>query len=181
MDWLIGQWPHLGQVAGKAALIYVTAVAVLRLAERRTISQWNIIDFATAVAVGAILGRTAVAGSQSYATGAIALLTLVVVHRLASMLRLSPVVSAFTDHPVRVLIAHGQLRHRELRVCGLSERDVFAELRQRGVSRLSDVGYLLYEAKGGLTVVPEATGPIGDLDRAGLDEANWPHDEQPER
>ena len=69
MSWLTGGWAHLGAVAGKAALMYATALVALRLGERRTLAQWTIIDFATAVAMGAIIGRTAIAGTQSYATG----------------------------------------------------------------------------------------------------------------
>lgn len=73
MSWLTGQWLQLWEVAVKAALIYVTAVLVLRFAQRRTMSQWPIIDFATAVAVGAVVGRTAIASDQSILTGAVAL------------------------------------------------------------------------------------------------------------
>jgi hypothetical protein len=84
MSWIVDHWYDLGTVAGKAVLMYATAVVGLRLGERRTLAQWTIIDFATAVAIGAIVGRTAIAGTQSYATGAVALLTLIAVHRLAA-------------------------------------------------------------------------------------------------
>ena len=64
LSWVFGQWSQLGGVAGKAALMYVTALVGLRLGERRTLAQWTIIDFATAVAIGAIVGRTALAEGQ---------------------------------------------------------------------------------------------------------------------
>lgn len=47
-------------------------------------------DFVTAVAIGAIVGRTAIASTQSFVTGGVASLTLIVVHRLASVLRFPP-------------------------------------------------------------------------------------------
>ena len=59
--WLLGQVDELVGVAGKALLIYGTAVVGLRIAHRRTLSQWTAIDFAAAVAIGAVMGRTAVA------------------------------------------------------------------------------------------------------------------------
>src|SRR5436305_5253397 len=68
MSWLVGQSSALGEVAAKAVLMYVTALVALRLGERRTLAQWTVIDFATAVAMGAIIGRSAIAGSQSYLT-----------------------------------------------------------------------------------------------------------------
>lgn len=155
MSWLIGDWQHLGAVVGKVALMYATAVIGLRLAERRTLAQWTIIDFVAAVAVGAIVGRTAVAGTQSLLSGAVALIALVAAHRLLSLLRLRPAVGKLLDHRVRVLVGHGQVDRSQLRVCGLTDDDLFAQLRERGVFDLGAVRYVLYEAKGGITVVPE--------------------------
>src|ERR671929_1253918 len=111
MDWLIGDGSGLGVVIAKAALMYVTALVALRVGERRTLAQWTIIDFATAVAMGAIIGRTAIAGTQSYLTGAVALVTLVAVHRVASVLRFRPMLNKLFDHRVRVLVADGRVRH----------------------------------------------------------------------
>ena len=169
MSWLAGS--SLGFVAAKAALMYVTALFALRVGERRTLAQWTIIDFATAVAMGAIIGRTAIAGSQSYATGAVALVTLVAVHRAASLLRFSPVLGKLADHRVRVLVDDGQVRERELRRCGLTDNDLFAQLRQRGVFSLDQVRYVLYEAKGDITVVRQGAEGTPHLVEAGLEGA----------
>ncbi len=174
MSWIVGPWQDLGVVAGKAVLMYATAVVGLRLGERRTLAQWTIIDFATAVAVGAIVGRTAIAGTQAYLTGAVALLTLIAVHRLASLLRFRPLAGKLFDHRVRVLVDHGHLRRRQLRMCGLTDNDLYAHLRQRGVFDLSGLRYVLYEAKGDLTVVSDraASDPEPPLVQAGLDSAD---------
>lgn len=133
--------------------MYLTALIALRVGERRTLAQWTLIDFATAVAMGAIIGRSAVAGTQSYATGAVALVTLVAVHRAASLLRFNSLLGKLADHRVRVLVANGELRRKELRRCGLTDNDLFAQLRQRGVFDLGEVRYVLYEAKGDITIV----------------------------
>jgi len=170
MSWISGDWQSLGMVASKAVFIYLVALVGLRLGERRTLAQWTIIDFATAVAIGAIVGRTAVASSQSFVTGAGALLTLIVVHRLASWLRFHPTLNKLFDHRVRVLVVNGELRRGQLRRCGLTDSDLFAQLRQLGTQRLSDVRYVLYESKGALTIVgvgDDATA-TGDLIDEGL-------------
>jgi uncharacterized membrane protein YcaP (DUF421 family) len=70
--------------------MYATALLALRVVERRTLEQWTIIDFATAVAMGAIIGRTAIAGTRSYLTGAVAFCTLILIHRMASFIRVRP-------------------------------------------------------------------------------------------
>lgn len=174
MDWLTGSWTDLAAVAGKAALMYVIALIGLRVAQRRTLAQWTIIDFATAVAVGAIIGRTAIAGGQSFATGAVALMTLVLAHLAASMLRFNPVLGRLTDYRVRVLVEHGHVRRGQLRRCGLTDRDLYAEMRMQGWFSLSGVAFVLYEARGGITIVPESStdGPTAPhLVQAGIDNA----------
>jgi len=70
---------------------------------------------------------------------------------------------------VRVLVAHGEVRRHQLRICGLTVEDLYAQLRPRGVFELAGIGYVLYEAKGMLTVVPESAGTLPGLVRAGLD------------
>ena len=168
MAWLTSTWPDLALVAVKALLIYCTALVALRAAERRTLNQWTIIDFAAAVAVGAIVGRTAVAEGQSFASGAVALIVVVAAHRLASVGRFSPLLARMVDHRIRVLVADGELRRRELRLCGLTDADLMAALRQRGHFGLDEVQFVIYEVKGGLTVVPWFDGPVPELVAAGL-------------
>ncbi|MDQ6936230.1 MAG: DUF421 domain-containing protein [Actinomycetota bacterium] len=176
MSWLVSSWTQLGYVAAKASLIYVTALLALRVGERRTLAQWTLIDFAAAVAIGAIIGRTAVANSQSYATGAVALVTIVAAHRLLSVLRFAPLVGKVVDHRVRVLVADGKVRRRQLRLCGLTDSDLFAELRLHGVFTLAQVRYALYESKGGLSIVaansePGSSTTTDALVREGLNSA----------
>jgi uncharacterized membrane protein YcaP (DUF421 family) len=176
MSWLIGNHAALWQAAAKAVLMYATALVALRLGERRTLAQWTIIDFATAVAMGAIIGRTAIA-RQGYAAGAVAVCTLVIVHRIASILRFRPWLGKVVDHRVRILVAYGRVRHDQLRKCGLTDNDLYTQLRQRGVFALDNVRYVLYESKGSITVVPEDApdDAHAPLVRAGLeDSAGYP-------
>lgn len=171
--WLFGQTGELVSVIAKALLMYATAVVGLRVAHRRTLSQWTAIDFAAAVAIGALIGRTAVASGQSFLVGAVALVTLLVAHALVTLGRGNRWVAKAVDHRVRVLVDHGRLRQDQLRICGLTENDVLAKLRERGVRDLGELRYVLYETKGELTIVPE-TGPDtqdGSLVQAGLRDA----------
>lgn len=168
--WLTGDWTHLGAVAAKAALIYTTALLALRAGERRTLAQWTAIDFATAVAMGAIIGRTALARQQSWLTGAVAVVVLVTVHRLVSALRFTGLGGKLVDHRVRVLVVDGELRRRELRRCAVTENDLFAHLRERGHFDLANIRYVLYETKGALTIVPSEAAQSA-LVTAGLDNA----------
>lgn len=171
MSWLTSPPSDLVVVAAKAALMYATALLGLRLGERRTLAQLTLIDFAAAVAIGAIVGRTAIAAGQSYATGAVALVTIVAVHRLASTLRFTPLLAKLADHRIRVLVRDGKVRRGQLRLCGLTDNDLYAELRLRGVFDVGELKYVLYETKGGLTIVKAGAGDDQPLVSAGLDAA----------
>jgi uncharacterized membrane protein YcaP (DUF421 family) len=170
MSWLTGQSGELWMVAAKAALMYLVAVLGLRAGQRRTLAQWTAVDFAAAVAVGAIIGRTALASGQSFLVGAVALLTILAAHTLMMIGRFNRGVAKVVDHRIRVLVDHGQLRRDQLRICGLTENDVSARLRQLGVFDLSGIRYVLYETKGDLTVVREDDAG-GDLVKTGLRDA----------
>lgn len=149
-------------------LLFVVAVIGLRLGERRTIAQLSAFDFAVAVAIGAIIGRGATASDTSFATSAVALVTLLVAHRVVAILRRHSRVVRLIDHPPRVLVAHGELQGGALARAGLTAGDVYALLRENGVGDLRQVGYLLYEPRGTVTVTGAGREP-GPLVRDGLD------------
>lgn len=172
-SWLTDQGGGLGIVAAKMALMYGVAVLGLRAAQRRTLAQWTAIDFAAAVAIGAIMGRTALDSKQSFAVGAVALVTLLGLHTIVITARFNRVFAKLVDHRVRVLVDHGRLRVDQLRLCGLTDNDVIGKLRQQGVHDLGELRYVLYETKGELTIVREkdVTGDDAPLVRSGLRDA----------
>jgi uncharacterized membrane protein YcaP (DUF421 family) len=176
-SWLSGG--GLGLVAAKAAIMYAVAMLALRVARRRTLAQWTAIDFAATVAIGAIMGRTAIASDQGVMVGIVALATILAAHSLAMYARFNRWFAKLVDHRVRVLVDHGQLRRDQLLLCGLTDNDVIAKLRERGVQRLEELRYVLYETKGELTIVREdeaaAAAAAGPLVESGLrDAAGWP-------
>ena len=81
MPELVGGTHGIGWVVVKAVLMFAVAVIGLRLGERRTLAQLGAFDFAVAVAIGAIIGRTVTTPSASFATGAVARGTAVIANR----------------------------------------------------------------------------------------------------
>jgi uncharacterized membrane protein YcaP (DUF421 family) len=175
---LVGGTGGLGWVAVKAALMFAVTIVGLRLGERRTLAQLGAFDFAVAVAIGAIIGRTVTASSVSFVTGAVALVTLLVAHRLVAFSRRHNQMARLIDHPPRVLVAGGEIQDRELGRAGLTAADVYALLRQQGVNDLRQVGYLLYETRGTTTLISAGSEP-GPLMRDGLAAAGYRHAAKP--
>ena len=86
MSHLIGPCADLGWTALKATLMFLVAVVGLRLSQRRMLAELNVFDLVVTVAVGAIVGRTATSATTSFATGAVALITLLVAHRIVAVM-----------------------------------------------------------------------------------------------
>jgi uncharacterized membrane protein YcaP (DUF421 family) len=169
---LIGGASGLGWVAVKAVLLFTVAVIGLRLGERRTLAQLSAFDFAVAVAIGAIIGRGATASDTSFATSAVALVTFLVAHRVVAIGRRHSRVVRLIDHPPRVLVVGDELQGGELARAGLTDADVYALLREHGVGDLGQVGYLLYEERGAVTVIGADREP-GPLVRDGLNASGY--------
>jgi len=156
MSELLGGFGQLGWVAGKALLLYFTAVFGFRLGERRTLAEMSAFDFVAAVAVGAIVGRVPNANTTSYLAGATTLVTVLIAHRVVAKLRRFPSLATLFDHPPRVLVSRGQVLTPELRRAGLTIDDLYGLLRQHGVLNLQDVHLVVFEQRGRLSVIREA-------------------------
>lgn len=170
MSHLFGGYTELGWTALKAILLFAVAVIGLRLSQRRILAEFNVFDFAVTVAVGAIIGRTATSSTTSFATGAVALITLLVAHRLVAMLRRRGLLAGLLDRRPLVLVAQGRMQAPALRSAGLTQRDVYRLLRQAGQPDLDALQYVLYEAFGGITIV-RTDRPRGEAIRVGLADA----------
>lgn len=172
MSEIFGHADALGWVVLKAVLMITVAIAGFRVGQRRTVAQLSAFDFAVAVATGAIIGRTITSATTSFITGAVALLTLLAVHGAITAARRRFRLSALLDQPPNVLIAHGRLQQPGLARAGLTDADVYALLRQHEVGNLTEVAYLLYEARGGLSLHRAGT-PVGPLMRDALTSAGY--------
>lgn len=149
---LVDGWRPAAYAAVKALALFVTAATAFRLTLRRTIAEFTPFDWVTAVAVGAIVGRTATAADTSWLTGAAALLALIAAHDVVARLRFIPWVRRLVDPPVRVLVRDGELNERNLKRCRLTHEDLDAILRQHGQQTPRDVRLALFETKGVVSV-----------------------------
>ncbi len=154
---LFGDWQQAAAAGLKALGLFLTAAIAFRLTERRTLAEFAPFDWVAAVAVGAIVGRTATARDTSWLTGVAALLTLLVAHTAVARLRYLPRWARLIDPPLRILIRDGVIDRRNLRHCGLTEADLQAILRQHGHRDAGEVELAVFEAKGAVSVLRRET------------------------
>lgn len=160
--WLVGNWIDGWVPAVKTALLWLAALAGLRLGSRRVLAPLSAFDVLTLAALGSVVGRTATAHDTSFVEGVAALIGLLGIHRAVVFLRRHRGLARVLGHRPRVLVAHGRVDHRALRRCGLTADELADLLRERGVADPGGVRYLVYEAKGQFTIVADEPTPAAE-------------------
>ncbi len=153
--WIAESWRSVGYVAVSAVLIYVSTVLALRcFGERRTLTQMTIYDFAVAVALGAIVARTATTRTPSYVEGVTAVVALLITHNAISAARVwfSGARKIF-GRDALVLVVAGQVQERALRRAHMTQDDLHTALRERGIASLAEVRVALLESRGAFSVL----------------------------
>ncbi|GLX95440.1 YetF domain-containing protein [Herbidospora sp. NBRC 101105] len=140
----------------KVLALFVTAVIAFRLTGRRALTELAPFDFVTAVAVGALIGRTATATDASWLDGAAALVTLLLAHLAVVHLRFMPGIRHLADPSPRVLVHDGKILQPALRRCGMTRSDLDVVLRQRGVADLTAVRLAVFEPNGAISLITRA-------------------------
>ena len=151
---------HLAWIAGKAGLLYATAIIGLRLGKRRILAELSPFDFVAAVAVGAIVGRIPSAADADYLAGAVTLIAVLFAHALVSHLRHYSSVACLVDQSPRILVSNVNILQDGLRRSGLSRADVESLLRQHGVHKVSEVEYMILEEGGKISIVADKSGDM---------------------
>lgn len=154
-------WSDVLRVLLVGTAAYVTLVLVVRITGKRTLSQLNAFDFIVTVALGSTLATILLSSDVSWVEGATALVLLAglqfVVALASSRLRRARAV--ITSGPT-VVLRDGQLLHDALRAARLAESEVRQAVRSSGSGDLSQVGAVVLESDGTLSVITE--GQMGD-------------------
>jgi uncharacterized membrane protein YcaP (DUF421 family) len=133
---------------------YVALVLLLRASGKRTLAQMNSFDFVITVAIGATFGRILTARSIPLAEAVTAFALLIGLQFLVSSVqtRWRSFASLVTAAPT-LLYHRGQLQTASLRRVRLTEDELRAAVRKQGAGSLEEVGAVVMESDGGLSVV----------------------------
>lgn len=151
---LIGDWHRAVYAAIKAFTLFLTAVVLFRFSGRRTLAEFAPYDWVAAVAVGAIVGRTATASDASWLVGAAALVVIMLTHAALTRLRFLPRFRGVIDPPLLVLVRDGAVDERNLRRCGMTTDDLAAVLRQHGHDSPTGIHRVFIETRGAVSILP---------------------------
>src|SRR3954470_8735449 len=141
------------QMALRAAIIYLVTVLMVRLGKKRFMGQSTAFDVILGIMLGSIVSR-AITGNAPFFPALATAAVLLAMHWLFSAL-------AFRSHRFgeavkgepRVLVRDGTIGWEAMRHAHMSERDLWEDLRGRGVSRLEQVSEARLERSGKLSVI----------------------------
>jgi uncharacterized membrane protein YcaP (DUF421 family) len=133
--------------------IYLTFIVLVRVMGSRVLTGTSSFDLACVVAFGAILGRTVLLADPTLAIGVVALTTFVLMQAALGLLRQSPALYRWLNHPPVLLVADGQLLVANMRRAHVVEDEVRQAARRAGVRSLEEVRCIVLERNGALSVV----------------------------
>jgi uncharacterized membrane protein YcaP (DUF421 family) len=144
------------QMGGRALLVFLFGVVLIRVADRRFLGRNAGFDVLLGIVLGSVLSR-AVNGQASFFPTLFSCAFLVALHRLLSTLAVHyHVVAWLTKGSARVLVRNGRVDHAELRASKLSEDDLEENLRLNGnLSEAKSVAEARLERNGQVSVIPK--------------------------
>lgn len=150
-------WSQLPIVLVAATGIYVTVIAYSRLSGLRSFSRMSIFDYATTVAVGAVLGRVILVRTTLLA-GVVGLGALFLLQRSVAALRRHTRFGRLVDNRPILLMAGPEMIAEHLELAHVTEDDVREKLRLAGVHRFEEVNAVVMERSGDISVVAGGDG-----------------------
>jgi uncharacterized membrane protein YcaP (DUF421 family) len=156
-------WARLWQTAATGVLAYVGIVLFLRISGKRTLSTMNAFDLIVTVALGSMLASILTSPQTRLAEGLVALATLIALQFAVAWtsVRVRWFESAVKSTPT-ILAYRGEIRSEALRDQRVTRDEVLAALRSSGIADLEQVGAVVLETDGSLSVIrAEALRPNG--------------------
>lgn len=150
-------------------LAYVIMVFVLRISGKRSLSKMNAFDFIITVSLGSALASVALTKQVTLADGALVIFLLIGMQYGVTWLsvRYQSVKELITNTPT-LLGYNGTLFHRALKKERLNKEEILVAARKKGIYKLADIGVVIMETTGELTImkrpVPEDSDTFKDAD-----------------
>lgn len=153
-------WYNVGRTVTLSIIGFTALIAMLRVSGKRTLSKLNAFDFVFVVAVGSVFASTIISKDITLVEGVASLATLIAIQVILSELagRFAIVERIINGEPT-LLLSRGKFIPRALKKERVTEEEVRAAIRTKGVSRVEDVDAVILENDGTLSVAWEARGP----------------------
>ena len=172
--WVFGEAPpsFTFEVALRALVIFVAMLVIVRLLGRRMKGQMSVTELAVVLTLGAVIAGPMQIPTAGLLPSVAVLVALLFMHRLSNWLAYkSRRVELIEQGDTAVLLRDGCLDLPSMQRQGLSQEQLFGQLRNESIAQLGELRRVYFEANGrlslykltepqpGLSVLPPADAP----------------------
>src|SRR4051794_14939078 len=153
-------WYDIGRTVTLSIIGFTALIIMLRISGKRTLSKLNVFDFVFVVAVGSVFAATIISKDVTLIEGILSLATLIGIQLiLAELAARSRTAERIINGEPALLLSRGKFLTRALKKERITEEEVRAAIRAKGVNRVEDVDAVILENDGTLSVAWEGEGP----------------------
>lgn len=152
-------WSVLVHTVLVSALVFLVLVALLRILGKRMLLTTSASSLAMTVALGNALATAALDETIDVAEATVGFATLMglqwVIFKLTAR---SKLLQHWTRSSAAVVFFEGKVLTDSMRRQGIAQEDIYAVIRENGYPDSEDVGAVVFESSGKLSVIPRAPG-----------------------
>ncbi len=158
----------MASVALSAIAVYLVVIATIRIGGKRSTSKMNNFDWVVTVATGGLTASGILLKDVAVADAATGIVMLTGLQWMTTWLVLrSPMFCRLVKPSPTLLVDRGELLEANMRAVRVSEAEINAALRERGMSSLDEAQWVILETDATFSVVPSspdrgATAPLLD-------------------
>ena len=142
------------EIVIRTSIMYLYTLINIRLFRTRSIAQLTSFELLIVIALGSAIGDPMFYPEIPLINGMITISTIVILTKLISMLteRSQTFELLMEGHPI-LIIEQGEIIKANLRTKDISEEELFARLRLKGIKNIGQVEYAFIETSGQLSVI----------------------------
>ncbi|MFD2786771.1 DUF421 domain-containing protein [Hymenobacter rubripertinctus] len=151
-------WASLIRTLIIGVLAYASLIAMLRVSGKRTLSKMNAFDLIVTVALGSTLATVLLSKSVALIDGLLAFGLLIGLQYGITWLSVrSTAVSRLVKAEPTLLVYQGRFLHEVMRAERITEGEILASLRERGIASLTEAAAVVLENDGTLNALQQTS------------------------
>ena len=142
------------QIIIMSSLVYFSIILILRISGKRTLSSLNAFDFVVSVTIGSIGATTILSADTTFLDGLAAIITLVALQYVVAKLDAHyKFVSKILKSDPTLVYYSGDFLVKNMKKMRITKQDILQEIRVQGGTVIEDVGAVILESNGKLSVI----------------------------
>lgn len=150
---LVDGLDQAGWTAAFALTMYAVVIIATRLSGLRSLAQLSAFDLIMTISIGSVLASTALSRSTPLLDGVVAVAVLFLAQSAISVLRRRRSAQRAVDNRPLVLMVGSTTLDENLRAARMTPDDIRVKLREHGIRDLDQVGVVVLERTGVLSVI----------------------------